>query len=65
VGVASLGEIAVWSFFQPMGTPSLPALLARWMAQYRFEEAQGATFALLGLAVALLLATRRGLRGAI
>lgn len=63
--VAALGEVAVWSFFQPIGQPTLPALLARWMAQYRFDEAQAASLVLLALSVGALAAARRGWRGAL
>lgn len=55
---ASLGELAVISLFAGAGdknTP-LPLLMARWMGQYRFEEAQAIAALMLALSAGTIAA---------
>lgn len=44
---AAFAEVAALSFFAPSDPIPLPLLIARWLGQYRFDEAQVATLALL------------------
>ncbi len=47
VAGASLGEVAAVSLFYSEKLIPLPLLLTRWMAQYRFDQAQGLAFLIL------------------
>lgn len=55
--VASLGEITAVSLFSSDTEPPLPLLIARWMNQYRFEEAQTLLALLLVFILVILFGT--------
>jgi thiamine transport system permease protein len=62
VAGASLGEVAAVSLFYSEKLIPLPLVISRWMAQYRFAEAQGLSALLLLLSVAVVLVFGRGAR---
>jgi thiamine transport system permease protein len=59
VAGAALSELAAVSLFYNERLVPLPLLVSRWMAQYRFAEAQFASALLLVLALALVLGVAR------
>jgi thiamine transport system permease protein len=62
VAGASLGEVAAVSLFYSEHLIPLPLLISRWMAQYRFAEAQGLSAVLLILSAGVVLVFGRGHR---
>jgi thiamine transport system permease protein len=62
VAGASLGEIAAVSLFYSERLVPLPLVISRWMAQYRFEEAEGLSALLLVLSAGVVLFFGRGTR---
>lgn len=54
VAGASLGELAAVSLFYNENLVPLPLLISRWMAQYRFSEAEGVAALLLLLSVGVM-----------
>lgn len=61
VMAASLGEVAAASLFYHEDLITLPVLLSRWMARYRFEDAQvlAAFFLILSLLVVVFIMRSR------
>jgi len=61
VMAASLGEVAAASLFYHEDLISLPVLLSRWMARYRFEDAQvlAALFLILSLLTVIFILRSR------
>jgi thiamine transport system permease protein len=51
---AALGEIAVVSFFYSENLVTLPLMISRWMARYRFDDAEAAAAVLLTISCALI-----------
>lgn len=62
VMAATLGEIGAVSLFYHEDLMTLPLLVSRWMAQYRFEEAQGLAAFLFILSIALVILVSRSHR---
>jgi ABC-type Fe3+ transport system permease subunit len=60
---ASLGEVAAVSFFYSERLVPLPLLISRWMAQYRFDDAQALAGVLLLLSLATVVFFSRSLSG--
>jgi thiamine transport system permease protein len=58
VSAASTGELAAVSFFSSERMVTLPLLVSRWLAQYRFEYAHGVAAILLVISVVLTLGSR-------
>jgi thiamine transport system permease protein len=64
VAGASLGEIAAVSLFYSERLIPLPLVISRWMAQYRFAEAQGLSALLLLVSCGIVLVFGRSQRRA-
>ena len=59
VSAASVGELAAVSFFSSERMVTLPLLVSRWLAQYRFEYAHAVAAFLLVFSALLTLGSRR------
>jgi len=58
VSAASVGELAAVSFFSSERMVTLPLLVSRWLAQYRFDHAHAVAALLLVLSALLTLGSR-------